>query len=324
MNSFSPRVSVIIPNYNRERYISDTIESVLAQDFQDFEILVIDDGSNDRSPEIIQSYARRYAERVKYLEHRNHANLGVSASRNFAIQHASGEYVAFLDSDDLWLPQKLQSQVNVLDRSPEVGLVCGSVTFIDEQSRYLDSPKMEELFGKLPHGISRAFELLFPRSVSLVFSTILVRKHILFEVGLFDEGLAYQYEDSILVGKIAYHHPICVLPQVLGNYRMHDENATSQWKKLKKDKVVNYDIMYRIYRWLQDASPEFDRPEFRIKLATLAYHAYLQKGISRWGFYKFFLKLFPYNAIDRKIVKTFISLLLGYDMTNTIRKILNH
>lgn len=115
-----PKVSVLMPVYNGEKYIAQAINSVLTQSFRDFELLIFDDGSTDKSAEIIASYRDR---RVRYLAHP--INLGLSEARNRAIENSSGEYLAWLDSDDVSLPQRLLRQVALLDGKADLGL-CGT------------------------------------------------------------------------------------------------------------------------------------------------------------------------------------------------------
>ncbi|MFN5562715.1 MAG: glycosyltransferase family 2 protein [Pseudanabaena sp.] len=126
-----PRVSVIMPVYNVEKYIAETISSVLAQTFTDFELLIIDDESKDRSIEICESFTDQ---RVKIIHQKNR---GLAGARNTGIRHAQGEYLAFLDSDDVWLPSKIQMHVLHLDSNPLVGVSFCSSEFIDDDSNPL-------------------------------------------------------------------------------------------------------------------------------------------------------------------------------------------
>src|SRR6266487_3700210 len=118
-----PRVSAIIIFLNAERYIDEAIESVFAQAYDSWELLLADDGSTDGSTAIVLQYAERYPDKVRYLEHPGHQNRGMSATRNLGIRNARGEYIAFLDADDVWLPQKLEQQVQALDAHPEAGMI---------------------------------------------------------------------------------------------------------------------------------------------------------------------------------------------------------
>jgi glycosyltransferase involved in cell wall biosynthesis len=125
------RVTVVIPAYGVEKYIAATIQSVLAQTYQNFELLVIDDGSPDRSVEICQQFTDP---RIKIL---HQENSGPAAARNLGIRHATGDYIAFLDGDDLWLPEKLAKHVEHLDNAPQVGVSFCRSALIDEDDNPL-------------------------------------------------------------------------------------------------------------------------------------------------------------------------------------------
>src|SRR5262245_29749459 len=111
-------VSVIMIFLDEKRFIREAIESVLAQTYQNWELLLIDDGSRDGSGEIAQGIAAEHPNRVRYLEHPGHQNRGMSASRNLGVRHAQGAYIAFLDADDIWVAKKLEQQVAILKSHP--------------------------------------------------------------------------------------------------------------------------------------------------------------------------------------------------------------
>ncbi len=138
------KVSVIIPVYGVERYISKTIESVLEQTYKDFELLIVDDGSPDRSVEICQRFTDP---RICIIRQQNQ---GVCAARNAGIHQAQGEYLAFLDGDDLWLPEKLEKHVEHLESSPGVGVSFSRSAFIDEAGQPLGLYQLSELQGITP------------------------------------------------------------------------------------------------------------------------------------------------------------------------------
>jgi len=115
MQTSTPLVSAIIIFLNEERFLSEAIESVLAQSYLNWELLLVDDGSTDASTEIARRYSERYSQRVRCLEHSNHVNRGMSASRNLGVRQANGEYIAFLDADDVWLPQELERQLAIME-----------------------------------------------------------------------------------------------------------------------------------------------------------------------------------------------------------------
>ena len=121
-----PLVSAITIFLDAETFLREAIESVLAQTYANWELLLVDDGSTDGSTEIALGYARLYPQRIRYLEHEGHRNRGMSASRNLGIPHARGEYIALLDADDVWLPLKLERQVAILESDPESAMVYGA------------------------------------------------------------------------------------------------------------------------------------------------------------------------------------------------------
>src|SRR4026208_1024460 len=108
-----PVVSVISIFFNEEKFIEDAVKSVFAQTYQEWELLLVDDGSTDKSTEIARRFAEQRPERVRYFEHDGHENRGMSATRNLGIRNAKGDYIAFLDADDMWLPHKLDRQVGI-------------------------------------------------------------------------------------------------------------------------------------------------------------------------------------------------------------------
>src|SRR4029077_761054 len=121
-----PLVSAILIFFNEERFLSEAIESVLAQSYSSWELLLVDDGSTDASTGIARRYSEQHAQRVLYLEHPAHRNRGMSASRNLGIQHANGEYIALLDADDVWLSHKLERQLAILEEQTEAVMVYGA------------------------------------------------------------------------------------------------------------------------------------------------------------------------------------------------------
>ncbi len=135
------KVSVILPIYGVEKYIAEAVRSVLAQTFSDFELLIIDDGSPDRSVEICQQFTDP---RIRIIQQKNR---GLSGARNTGIRHAQGEYLAFLDGDDLWAPEKLEKHVAHLDNAPKVGLSFSRSAFVDEAGQDLETYQMPQLTG---------------------------------------------------------------------------------------------------------------------------------------------------------------------------------
>jgi len=175
-----PKVSVIIPTYNRRDYVQEAVRSVLAQTYQDFELIVVDDGSTDGTGEALEQFGPR----IRYVYQQNQ---GETAATNRGIRMAVGQFVAILHSDDLWVPYKLERQVAYLDAHPDVALVCSSVLTIDPDGQLLGE-QIEKKFH-LPEGLV-SFETMFwncPVNVT----TVLAKREALFTVGLFDETMRY-------------------------------------------------------------------------------------------------------------------------------------
>lgn len=144
------KVSVIIPVHKVEKYIGATIESVLKQTYKNFELLIVDDGSTDRSVEVCQQFTDS---RIKIIRQ---ANRGLAGARNTGIRHAQGEYLAFLDGDDLWMPEKLEKHIQHLENSPTVGVSFSRSAFIDEAGNSLGIYQMPKLEGINPADLFRS------------------------------------------------------------------------------------------------------------------------------------------------------------------------
>jgi glycosyltransferase involved in cell wall biosynthesis len=218
----SPQVTVFIPVYNREKYVSDAIDSILAQSFTDFELLLIDDGSTDGSVEIMKSYTDP---RVRLVC--NESNLGIPKTRNIGIRLARGEYIAMLDSDDYVYPNRLARQVAFLDRHQDYAMVGSWTATMDEEGRA--SGKIKRLPVSPGEIQSR---LLF--RCCLLQSSIMARTAILQEYWYREEYPVCQ--DVDLFVRIARKHKLGNLPEVLAYSRVHADRVTREKAQLVKDK----------------------------------------------------------------------------------------
>lgn len=237
------RVSVVIPAYNAARFLAETVESVRQQTTPVHEIIIVDDGSTDETKQVVQSLGGD----IVYIWQ---ANAGVSAARNRGIAEAEGEIIAFLDADDLWLPEKVGKQLGVFLCHTEVALVAADRAEIDAQGGLLlDSlfkkQGLYEFFSELrgnpiPQALSRLVQVNF-----IPTSSVMVRKSALAQVGVFDTAIRYG-EDLELWARIASRHAIACLPEVLIHYRQHGNNATQATEKLLLDMVI---VMKRIRSW---------------------------------------------------------------------------
>ena len=216
-------VSTVIPFFNGEQFLREAIESVSAQTYANWELLLVDDGSSDGSTAVALEYTHAHQGRIRYLEHEGHRNLGSSASRNLGMRNARGEYVAFLDADDIWLPRKLEQQVAMMESHPAAGMLCGpSIVWQSwnggardvvrslgiESNRVFDPPTL------LRH---------FVRDDSHTPGTgsLLVRRDLAETVGGFHESFRDLYEDQVFYAKVALVAPVFVTDRCSFKYRKH-------------------------------------------------------------------------------------------------------
>jgi len=215
MSHVQPRVSVIIPVYNRVHFVAATIHSVLDQTFQDFELIAVDDGSTDGSRQLLESFG----ERVRILEHPGRVNRGQSAALNLGLQHARGKYVGLLDSDDLWLPRKLELQSKYLDAHPDVGLVYGNGLAIDA-----DGNKLYDIYPQGHAEHSDPSRVLLD-CYFLVPNNSLVRRKVFDRVGGFDESLRAAQDHDMAI-RIAEVTRLAYMDVSVFCYRRHPDSIS--------------------------------------------------------------------------------------------------
>jgi glycosyltransferase involved in cell wall biosynthesis len=224
--SHMPLVSVIIPFYNEEEFLSEAIDSVRQQTYAHWEIILVDDGSTNHSRDIAKGYAAAYPEKIAYVDHAGHVNKGAAASRNLGVSLAKGELLAFLDSDDVWLPFKLEDQVALFEKYPEVGMVA-------EASEYWcsweNAPKkdVEVQIGVEPKKVYQPLELnkaLYPmQSKSCPCpSAVIMTREAFDRSGGFEESFIkdYQvYEDQAFFSKVYLQEKVYISLSCNNRYR---------------------------------------------------------------------------------------------------------
>jgi len=213
-----PLVTAAIPTYNRARYLREAVESALAQTYENVEVVVVDDGSTDDTARVVEPYL----DRIRYVRQ---ANAGRSAARNRGIEEGRGVYVSFLDSDDRWLPDKLEHHVSVLEERAGVGMVHGHVDVIDHDGNPL--PERTAFHHRLwsqahRNGVTYAGYALECRCFS---SATTFRRDVFDRVGLYDPALAL--DDYELYLRVALDSEIVFLERSAAEYRWHAENMDS-------------------------------------------------------------------------------------------------
>ncbi|OQX55888.1 MAG: hypothetical protein B5M53_03595 [Candidatus Cloacimonas sp. 4484_209] len=225
----SPNVSVIIPTYNRAHIVGRAIQSVLDQTYQDFEIVVIDDGSNDNTEEVVKGFTD---EKIRYIRIRHGKNNSPSAAINAGIKAARGKYVAFLDSDDEWVKKKLEKQMSVFKEVPSsVGVVYAGLLRIEGDRRiYIPSPRIEPKEGDIHDNLLKGNFVTPP--------TVIAKKECFTKVGAFDEQLP-RLEDWELWIRISkcYHFKYIDEPLVI-SYHMPDSRSAKRDNLIKAYKMI--------------------------------------------------------------------------------------
>lgn len=270
-----PIVSVIIPTYNSGQYLCEAIDSVFEQTYHNFEILVIDDGSEDNTPELVGLYG----DRVQYMRQEN---AGPSRARNRGILASKGSYTAFLDADDIWLPRKLEKQIELLRKAPDAALIYSGFTKFDIES--------DEEVSVLPENISpkNMFDRLLADTI-ICLSTVVIRTLILKEIGGFEESLKTA-EDTHLYLRIARNHKLAAIPEILVRRRKHKNNLSNQIDA----EVGTLDCLDRIVRMYPSIAPNRHPPLRK---------AYFKKGKQLMMDYFFAQQYQLCNNIAKQLLK---------------------
>lgn len=210
--SQDPKVSIIIPTYNRSTLLPRAINSVLKQTFTKYEIIIVDDHSQDNTPGVIDSFSDP---RIRAIRHER--NKGQSAAINTGISNAEGEYIAFLDDDDEWLPNKLEGQVNILDSSPpNVALVYGWMDRVEDSTRWLMPAYRNTAEGDI-------FEDALALNIPGPTIVLLVRTSVSRDIGGFNEDLS-RYNDADFICRLAQKYHVAVLPEIVAKAHFKHEH----------------------------------------------------------------------------------------------------
>ena len=251
----TPLVSVIMPFLNTEKFIAESIESILQQQYTNWELILIDDGSSDKSTEIAKQYAQRFAPKIKYIEHQNHVNKGASPSRNSGIKQGKGELVAFLDADDIWLETHLKNGVELFSKHPGMAMLCTA-------SKYWNSwrdPLLKDTITAVGVNEDR---LYFPPELALSLyplgngaapcpSGIMIKMETLKKLNYFEESFSHKnaaFEDQALLIKVYLEEAVYVSSDCNNLYRLRHGSTMHniiEQGKLEKDR-------YFFFQWLDN------------------------------------------------------------------------
>lgn len=218
----SPKISVVIPTFNQANYLAEALESVFHQTYRDFEVIVVDDGSTDGT----QALLSRYNSKIRCFIQPNGGRAG---ARNTGLKEAKGDYIAFLDSDDIWKEDRLERSLQALEKVPAAGLIHGEVEAIDFEGSLLreKTDKIKKVY-QIQRKKPTDYHLVLER-YAIFSSTVLFRKSCLETVGLYDSRFGL-YEDYDWYLRFALNYPIHLMegPPV-AQYRIHEGNVSSQY-----------------------------------------------------------------------------------------------
>jgi glycosyltransferase involved in cell wall biosynthesis len=217
MNNAS--ISIILPTYNRHDMIKNAIQSVIAQTVSDWELLVVDDGSTDATKEVVTAFAESDS-RINYMYKENG---GVSSARNSGIASAEGEYIAFIDSDDMWTPEKLEKQLAVFKADPSIGLVYTGIRFVDTRTG-------KERIKKAVEGGAIALQEIAYNPIGGP-SRVMIKKECLSACGNFDETFL-ALEDWDLWIRITEKYPVGFVSEPCVTYNEHSDSLTYAAEKI--------------------------------------------------------------------------------------------
>ncbi len=277
------KVSVVIPTYNYGRFIGEAIESVLGQTFPVFEIIVVDDGSTDNTEEIVA----KFGDKVKYIKQKNG---GVGLARNTGVKNSSGEFIAFLDADDRWLPQKVERQMELWQCDEEIGLISVGMREFDEDGKTIGK------YEKGQNGWCAEDILSFKSAMVGSGSAILIKRDVFEKVGGFDETKEmHPSEDWEFCYRVARKFKLAFLPELLVDYRNHGNNGHLQIPKFERAMLLAFEKTFK------DSSMEIQKLKGQ-SYGTL--HKILAGSYFQAGNYRQFIKhslksfwLYPQNII---------------------------
>ena len=304
-----PKLSVNIPCFNSGRFIRQTVESVINQTFQDLEIVIVDDGSHDNTKQIISSFKDA---RIRYFYKDNE---GLAFTRNKAIDLSDGEYIALLDHDDLWEPEKIEKQLEVFKKNNNLGLVFSDSYILENNHK-----KKFTYFDRIKPKKGFIFEdLLFASSNFIPLSSVIVRKDVFKDVGFFNPAFKIGEELELFL-KVAQLYEFDYIDKPLITYRLHEGNFSTNKEIFVKE-------AFEILQFWQDRIPDlFHKNEKRLRkkeaaiLAELA-HFYANSSRKKEALHNFNLSLskaYNKNVFIKKCILLFIGC-LGYNLINKLR-----
>lgn len=299
--SDSPLVSVVIAFFNEERFLAEAIESVLNQEYQDWQLLLADDGSTDQSTAIAKRYAEQFPDKIIYCEHEGHVNKGVCASRNYGIEQGRGQFIALLDADDVWRPEKLSNQVRIFQKHRDVSMIVEASLY---WYSWKDSMEKDVLIpvGAPANRVYQPTELsalLYPlgSGAAPCPSGLMLKKQAWQAVGGFEESFTKQYqlyEDQAFLSKVYLKEKVYVSDTCNNLYRQRLGSCVQSVKEQGQYLHVRRHFLEWLVRYIRVEKPAHVglntllakalfpyRHPFRYKLANFSSAQVIKKLLAR-------------------------------------------
>lgn len=252
--SAAVRVSIVTPFLNAGRFIQESIESVLAQTYDAWELLLVDDGSTDDGTSIALRYAKTHPGKIRYLAHAGRQNKGASASRNLGARDAKGEYLAYLDADDIYLPRKLEQQIPIIDAHPEVAMVYAATEYwYSWTGRPEDSSRDRtwQKYGVPPNVVIDPPRLLIgfllDGGTVPCMGSVLVRRTAVDSVGGWEESFRSICTDQVFHAKLCLRFPVLIADACWDRYRQHEDSSCSKAARAGQSSAA----FHRYLSWLE-------------------------------------------------------------------------
>lgn len=305
----TPKVSVIITTYNRGNFLKYAVDSVLSQTFQDFEIIIIDDGSTDNTRNVVSSYKDS---RIFYYYQ---SNKGQNPARNIGMKLSKGAYIAHLDSDDLWEKTKLEKQVRILDKNNNVGLVYCGTRIIDSSGNFVKLLKLQKYKGNV-------LKKLIMYNFLYNGSNTLFRKECLDNVKKFDESINRMTDWEFYL-KLSLFYEFYSIKEYLVSYRIHGNNMSVNYKKYE---INGFKILFKIFK-NEKLNPDLQKLKtlaFAMRYRFLAHRCLESNNCKQARQYALkSIKLHPHVLFKSNIILIYLLSFLSCCTLNILRKTKN-
>lgn len=315
-----PKISIITPLYNGSRTLMETAESVLSQDYKDWEWILFDDGSSDGTQEIVKKLSNDYSGKIFYFEHSDNKNFGTAYTRNRAVEKSNGGIISFIDQDDIWYENRLSNQLNIFDRLEDCSMIWGPVLYWYKERTYKQpvgykGNGIKSGIYSPPHFVKIFLNNL--RGTPLPSASFVRRKHF-DEAGGFEESIRGS-EDIVLWLKLAQKFQIYYDDEILTKYRKHQDSTLRQANE--SGTMDEWNLIF--YKWVINFLKKNSAGKELIAENEFAYYKCLKKVSGRQGYLEsrkdLIKRLNTFPELKKKYYKDYLlDIVLPFDLATKI------